>query len=163
MGEVVECFRQHRATIRSDHPTLSFAACGPAAPAIVGRHPLTPGLGESSPLGRLYEHDAQILLLGVSHEYDTTLHLAEHRATWPGKSTGPESGPVRRDGQREWVTYDDLVTDESDFEAVGDAFADTGGDVAGPVGAGTGRLCRAQALVDFAVDWMAANRPASLT
>lgn len=166
MGEVVECFRRHPTAIRSGHPTLSFAASGPLAKDIIADHALTPALGEPSPLGRLYEHDAQILLLGVSHTHATTLHLAEHRANWQGKATGPESGPIRRGGNREWVTYDDLLTDETDFAALGDAFAATitghGGEVSGPVGAGTGRLCRTRALVDFAVEWMNEHRPASL-
>lgn len=159
MGQVVECFRQHRATIRSAHPTLSFAACGRQAEAIVGSHPLSPGLGETSPLGRLYDLDAQVLLLGVGHEHDTSLHLAEHRASWPGKATIREGAPMQCDGQREWVVYDDLELDESDFARIGDAFAATGGERSGPVGVGTGRCSRVRALVDFAVEWMNEHRP----
>ena len=159
MGQVVECFRQHRSTLRSAHPTLSFAACGPKAEAVVGFHPLSPGLGEESPLGRLYELDAQVLLLGVGHVHDTSLHLAEHRASWPGKATMREGAPVRRRGRREWVAYDDLELDESDFDRIGDAFAATGGERSGPVGQGIGRLSRVRALVDFAVEWMNEHRP----
>ena len=159
MGQVVECFRQHRATIRSAHPTLSFAACGPQAEAIVGTHPLSPGLGETSPLGRLYDLDAQVVLLGVGHAHDTSLHLAEHRASWPGKTTIREGAPVQRDGRREWVVYDDLELDEGDFDQIGDAFAATGSERTGKVGAGTGRLSRVRALVDFAVEWMNEHRP----
>lgn len=159
MGQIVECFRQHRSTLRSAHPTLSFAACGPRAEAIVGTHPLSPGLGETSPLGRLYDLDAQVLLLGVTHAHDTSLHLAEHRASWPGKATTVEGAPVVRDGRREWVTYEDLELDEGDFERLGDDFAATGGERTGPIGAGTGRACRVRAIVDFAVGWMGRNRP----
>lgn len=159
MGQVVECFRQHRSTLRSAHPTLSFAACGPQADAIVGTHPLSPGLGETSPLGRLYDLDAQVLLLGVGHVHDTSLHLAEHRASWPGKAMIREGAPVRRGGRREWVVYDDLELDESDFDQIGDAFAAAGGERRGPVGEGTGRACRVRGLIDFAVEWMDEHRP----
>jgi aminoglycoside 3-N-acetyltransferase len=33
-----------------------------------------------SPVGRVYELDGQVLLLGVSHDDDTTIHLAESLA-----------------------------------------------------------------------------------
>jgi aminoglycoside 3-N-acetyltransferase len=159
MGQVVECFRHHPQTQRSAHPTLSVAANGPAAASIVGTHPLTPGLGEPSPLGRLYELDAIVLLLGVGHGNNTSLHLAEYRANWPAKQWTEVGAPVFVDGRRQWVTYADLELDESDFELIGDAFATTGAERSGPVGNGIGRLCRQRELVDFAVTWMEANRP----
>jgi aminoglycoside 3-N-acetyltransferase len=158
MGAVVECFRAHRATRRSNHPTLSFVANGPAADAIVGSHPLTPGFGESSPLARLYELDAKVLLLGIDHSNCTSLHLAEERAVWPGKTSSPCGAPVRVDGRREWVVYDDLDHDADDFATIGEAFAAAGAERSGPVGDGVGRVSRQRELVDFAVAWMTAHR-----
>lgn len=43
------------------------------------------------------------------------LHLAETRAEWPAKRLYREGSPVRVDGRRQWVTYDEWQTDESDF------------------------------------------------
>lgn len=158
MGAIVDCFRQHRSTRRSAHPTLSFAACGPRAEAIVAPHTVGAGLGHESPLGRLYDLGAVIVLLGVGHQNDTSLHLAEHRADWPGKTTVPDGGPIRVDGVRRWVRYEDLDRDEGDFEAIGAAFAVSGGERTGVVGSGTARLCSMPAIVDFAVDWMSTHR-----
>jgi aminoglycoside 3-N-acetyltransferase len=158
MGQVVEVFRHHPSTRRSDHPTLSFAANGPAADRIVSSHPLTPALGETSPLARLYELDAKVLLLGVGHGNNTSLHLAEYRADFPGKHSYREGSPLIVDGRREWVEYDDLVLNEDDFPAIGDAFALTGGETRGVVGAGAARVSSQPALVDFAVTWMAQHR-----
>jgi aminoglycoside N3'-acetyltransferase len=36
-----------------------------------------------SPIGRVYDRDGQVLLLGVGHDADTTLHLAELLAGVP--------------------------------------------------------------------------------
>ncbi len=161
MGQVVECFRTHPATIRSSHPTLSFAANGPAAHQIIDGHPLTPGFGEGSPLSRLYDLDATVVLLGADHGSNTSLHLAEHRADWPSKSWSSTGAPMLVDGVRHWVTYDDLDLDADDFVAIGDAFAATGGERCGSVGGGTTRLSSMREIVDFAVAWMAENRASS--
>lgn len=61
---------------RSDH-LQAFAALGPDAEAILRDPlPLPPHIPES-PVGRVLELDGQILLLGVGHEANTTMHLAE--------------------------------------------------------------------------------------
>lgn len=158
MGQTVDCFRSHPSTIRSNHPTVSFTANGPLASRIVDDHPLTPSLGEGSPLQRLYDLDAKVLLLGVDHGNNTSLHLAEHRAIWPGKHSYTEGVPVLVDGERRWVTYEDLELDEDDFPAIGEAFAATGLEQAGPIGAGVGRLSSVRAVVDFAVEWIEQHR-----
>ena len=158
MGRIVECFRQHRQTLRSGHPTASFAANGPLSESIVGSHPLTPALGETSPLGRLYELDAAVLLLGVGHGRNTSLHLSEYRADWPGKSRYTEGVPVLRDGTRVWVNYEDQVPVDGDFDLIGAAFAAAGLERSGPVGLGIGRLCGHRELVDFGTDWMCRHR-----
>jgi aminoglycoside 3-N-acetyltransferase len=158
MGQVAECFRHLPGARRSEHPTTSFAAHGPAAEQIVGSHQLTPELGESSPLGRLYELGAKVLLLGVTHENNTSLHLAEYRTTWPGKSLHGRGAPVLVDGHREWVAWGDLDLDETDFAELGIAFSQKGRETCGPVGAGIGRLCAQREIVDFAVQWIPTHR-----
>lgn len=162
MGHVAECFRGHADAERSSHPLVSFVAVGPLADEIVGHHPLAPALGDESPLGRLYDRDATVLLLGVDHGDNTSLHLAEHRSTWDGRADVVEGAPISSDGERRWIEFSDLDRDDSDFACVGDAFAAAGSERRGTVGAGPGRLCRQREIVDFAVPWFTANRPGSL-
>lgn len=161
MGQIVEAFRTMPDTLRSAHPTVSFVARGPLAHHIVEPHTLTPEFGEASPLGRLYETDAIVLLLGVTHDYNTSLHLAECRADWPGKSEMVDGSAIFIDGERRWVSFTNQRAEAEDFGVLGEAFAETGREHHGPVGAGGARWCRVRDIVDFAVGWMAANRPAS--
>jgi len=158
MGQVVECFRHHPRTLRSDHPTESFAANGPMASRVIDHHPLTPAMGEGSPLSNLYDLDASVLLLGVDHSNNTSLHLAEYRSSWPGKHTYTEGVPMMVDGARQWVQFDDLAIDADDFATIGDAFAATGLERRASVGGGVGRHFSMRAAVDFAVEWMSAHR-----
>ena len=99
------------------------------------------------------------LLLGVGHSNNTSLHLAEYRATFPGKRDITQGAPVLRDGQREWVSYPELDLNDEDFAALGADFErETGLARVGRVGRGEARLLPQRALVDFAVGWMSANR-----
>jgi aminoglycoside 3-N-acetyltransferase len=82
LGVVAELFWHQPGVERSDHP-FAFAAFGPLAKQIVsGPLPLPPH-ALSSPVGKVYELDGQVLLLGVGHDADTTLHLAEILAKVP--------------------------------------------------------------------------------
>lgn len=158
MGAIVECFRHLPGVIRSPHPTCSFAAVGPRAAEIVGVHELQDGFGEGSPLARLYDADAWVLLLGVGHSSNTSLHLAEYRAGYARKAWITNGSPVMVDGARRWVEYSELDDDTSDFEAVGTAFAQTGLELQATIGAGRARLMRQRQLVDFAAQWFEENR-----
>lgn len=158
MGAIVECFRHVSGVRRSNHPTVSAAAIGPNAEAVVEGHELAFGLGESSPQARLYALDGWVLLLGVSHENNTSLHLSEFRAEFPDKPWTTHGSPVRIDGQRSWTTYEDLEDGSDDFEQIGEDFGTTGREVRGGVGAGTARLCKARDIVDFGVSWMERHR-----
>ncbi len=105
-----------------------------------------------------------VLLLGVTHKRNTSLHLAEYRATWPGKRTSRPCAPVMRDGMKRWVDWDDIEIDSRDFATIGDSFARQSGlQCEGLVGQANALLFPQRSLVDFAVMWMAANRQTTET
>ncbi|MEO8898630.1 MAG: AAC(3) family N-acetyltransferase [Candidatus Dormibacter sp.] len=158
MGAIVDCFRHLAGVRRSHHPTHSFAAVGPDADGIVAAHELTEGFGEHSPLGRLFDADAWVLLVGVGHANNTSLHLAEHRANYPDKEWIQQGSPMTVDGRTRWIEYAELDGDSSDFEALGDAFARTGNELQTLIGVGTIRLMRQRSLVDFGVQWLEEHR-----
>ena len=158
MGAIVECFRHLPGVERSSHPTTSAAAVGPNASTLVAGHELAHGLGESSPQARLYDLDGHILLLGVTHANNTSLHLCEYRSAPADAPMTTYASPVMVGGRRTWTTYANLVDDDSDFERVGDEFAATGLQRSGRVGAGVGHLMRARDLVDFGTGWMRTHR-----
>lgn len=82
LGIVADTFWRLPDVARSDHP-FAFAALGPQAAAITADHlPLPPHIA-ASPVGRVHEMDGQVLLLGVGHDANTTLHLAELIANVP--------------------------------------------------------------------------------
>lgn len=83
MGIIAETFWRQPGVIRSNHPGASFAAYGPLAKTICAEHLLEPPHGIDSPVGRVYEADGQVLLLGVFHSENTTIHLAESLAKVP--------------------------------------------------------------------------------
>ena len=82
LGAVPAVFWRLPDVLRSDHP-FAFAAIGPHAAEIVGGSlPLPPHI-HASPVGKVYDLDGQVLLLGCNHGANTTIHLAELLANVP--------------------------------------------------------------------------------
>jgi aminoglycoside 3-N-acetyltransferase len=82
MGVVADTFWRMPGVVRSEHEA-SFAAVGPLARAITAPHPLEPPHGADSPVGRAAALGGRVLLLGVGHDANTTVHLAEALADVP--------------------------------------------------------------------------------
>lgn len=160
LGAIAEEFRQQPGTYRSRHPNLSFCARGPHARELTAAHHLDYGLGERSPLDRLYDLDGKILLLGVDHGSNTTLHLAEFRSRWKGREEEVRyTGRVLRDGKVAHVRFVELDWNDDDFAQLGLEYEKASGDVkVGTVGLAESRLMDVRPLVDFAVDWLVKHR-----
>jgi aminoglycoside N3'-acetyltransferase len=79
MGVVADTFWRLPDVLRSDN-NHAFAAKGPLAQQILAHHPIDIPHGIDSPVGRVYELDGQVLLLGVDHTSNTTIHLGENQA-----------------------------------------------------------------------------------
>jgi aminoglycoside 3-N-acetyltransferase len=158
MGVIAEAVRTWPGAVRSQHPQTSFAALGARAADVVDEHPLDDALGMSSPLGAVYRLRGKVLLLGCGYDSNTSLHLAEYLQDCPPRARTGSSVRDSRGGRR-WESWRDVVTDETDFVELGEAFDATGGAVVGVVGNATTRLMSQPVLVDFATEWMATHRP----
>jgi aminoglycoside 3-N-acetyltransferase len=158
LGALTNVVRTWPGALRSAHPHYSFAALGPAAAEVTDGHELTSGLGERSPLARVHDLDGDILLLGVGHESNTSMHLAEYRVARPRFAAN--GAAVATPSGREWATWEDVLPDEDDFAAIGDAFDATGAVRVGPTGIGKSRLMNQRELVAFTVRWMDEHRSA---
>ncbi|QJD85537.1 aminoglycoside N(3)-acetyltransferase [Cohnella herbarum] len=158
MGVVAEMFRKWPGSHRSDHPARSVAAVGKNADYITRDHDLSHIFGVGSPVDKLYELDGYVLLIGVGHDKNTSLHLAETRANFASKSFAEESSAIWRDGKREWVTYSTQAVDDSDFIRLGAEYEQIHSILPHRIGNAEVRLLRQRPLIDWSVKWMEINR-----
>lgn len=152
LGIVAETFRRLPGIVRSDHP-FAFAAIGPHARRITDTPlPLPPHVPDS-PVGRVYDLDGQVLLLGVSHDADTTLHLAELIAGVPYRL--PKHVTVWRHGRAEQISYGENDHCCQRFGLADEWLRERGLQAEGPVANGTGRLIRSRDIVRVATEHLA--------
>jgi aminoglycoside 3-N-acetyltransferase len=160
MGVVAETFWRLPGVVRSPHPGASFAALGPQARAICAAHPLSPPHGHDSPVGRAYDAGGQVLLLGVRHSENTTMHLAEDLGSVPYAVVHPcvvvENGVP--------VTMDLAEPDHccQGFNRVDAVLRARGLQREGFVGNAPSRLCRSRDVVDVALELLRADELAFL-
>lgn len=158
MGAVAEMFRLWPGTKRSNHPARSVCAWGKYSDYIVCEHSLSNIFGEGSPIGKLYELNAKVLLIGVGYDKNTSLHLADVRAEYPSKRNCIEHSAVLENGKRVWKEYETLSVDGEDFTELGNAFEKNCPFTKETLGNAEIKLMNQRILVDFAVNWIQIHR-----
>jgi aminoglycoside 3-N-acetyltransferase len=147
LGVVASTFWQLPGVFRSEHP-FAFAAAGPAAAQVLADPLPLPPHAPESPVGRVHELDGQVLLLGVNHDANTTIHLAEVLAGVPYRI--PKSCTVLRDGRPQRLDYEESDHCCERFALVDKWLRAEGVQREGSVGRGWARLARSQDIVRVA-------------
>jgi aminoglycoside 3-N-acetyltransferase len=154
MGVVAETFRKLEHVVRSDSPH-AFAARGPRAADITAAHPVDVPHGLDSPVGRVYELDGQVLLLGVGHDANTTVHLAENLAGVRYRL--PAHATILQHGQPTRCDYGEVDHCCQNFARLDGWLEAEGRQRRGVVGHAEARLARSRHVVEAALGRLRAN------
>lgn len=156
MGRIANAFWHYPGVLRSMHPQVSFCGYGKLAHQILDEHPLTPSLGSKSPLAKLYQYRAKVLLLGVGYSNCTCLHLSEANSLAVNKiKTGAK---MYQDGKSKWVEFEEVDYDDSDFELLGLAYEKKYPVVTKDIGQAKSKIIDLVSICDFANTWFKENR-----
>jgi aminoglycoside N3'-acetyltransferase len=149
LGIVADTFWRQPGVLRSQHPN-AFAATGPLA-AEINRDvlPLPPHVLES-PIGRVHDLDGHVLLLGVGHDANTTLHLAELLADVPYRI--PRSVTVWENSQPRRIEYGENDHCCELFSLADNWLRARGLQLEGPVGHAHARLMSSRDVVQVALE-----------
>ncbi len=148
MGVIPEVFRTFPGALRSNHPSASFAAWGARADWILAEQTLDNPMGAKSPLAKIYDLNGEILLIGVGHGSNTSLHLAESMTpNFPKTTQG--SPMLNEKGEWSWVNYIEPEYDSEKFPAIGAKYEASNKIKKHKIGGAEVRLINQREIVDF--------------
>lgn len=120
LGVVARYFSTYKGTKRSSHPLYSFCAYGRKADEIISKHDYNFGFGTDSPLGKLYDLNAKVLMIGTDCDSNTSIHLAEN---FLDREVIYESAPVIVENEKKWIEFKNIELDiYDDFPIIEEEF-----------------------------------------
>jgi len=146
MGVLADAFWRTPGVLRSPSHH-AFAAIGPHAATITQPHSHDIPHGPDSPVGRVHDLGGQVLLIGVGHDSNTTIHLAEAIAAVRYRI--PKSLTILEDGALKTIDYGETDHCCQNFSLLDDWLDDK--QRTGTVGHATARLARSRDIVEAAV------------
>jgi len=158
MGRISETFRSYPNFHRSPHPTASIGAWGKNAQFVVATHPYDDPFGDGSPLAKLYQLKAKMLLVGIGLESITSLHYAEHIADLPNRPDENRAAALLENGKRVWREWKEPEFSDSDFHNIAADFEEQEGLSPVYIGQAESHIFEMKDLVDYGVDWLKKNR-----
>jgi aminoglycoside N3'-acetyltransferase len=159
MGIVADTFWRLPGVRRTDS-IHAFAAIGPHAAAITAPQPVDVPHGPDSPVGRVHALDGWVLLLGVGHDANTTIHLGEILAGVRYRL--PAHATILRDGRPTRVDYGENDCCCERFALVDGWLDPVGGQGRGTVGHAEARIARSRDVVAAVTAHLAADELAFL-
>ncbi len=154
MGIVSDTFWRLPGVLRSDN-AHAFAAIGPLAARIVAHHPIDAPHGLDSPVGRVYELGGRILLLGVDHDSNTTIHLAESLAGV--RYRRKKYLTILKNGKPSQLHYEEIDHCCQNFNLVDGWLDEKGLQRKGKIGHADARLIRSQDVVETVMQRLREN------
>ena len=118
-----------------------------AAPFVLPPH------APDSGVARVHRSDGKVLLLGVDHDADTTIHLAELTVGVP--YSVPHHIMVLEDGEPKTIDYGENDHCCQGFNAAGEWLRERGLQREGTVGSAHAMLARSRDIVDVVVEKLA--------
>lgn len=148
MGAVTEAFRCRPGVLRGLHPTHPVNAIGPRAEALLRDHVKSPtACGPDTPFGRLISTGGKILMLGVDHDRNTTMHSVEQEVE-ALYLRGREASYLDADRQVRTVFLRHNAGPHRDFIGLDARLRDSGAQATGKVGGAVARLVDAKAMAE---------------
>lgn len=93
---------------RSSHPMYSFTAIGAISSEITSVEGYDFPFGQQSPLGKMYNLGAKILMIGTDFETNTALHLAENKLN---REVLIERSKISTSKGGEWIEFKNIDLD----------------------------------------------------
>jgi aminoglycoside 3-N-acetyltransferase len=156
MGALAQVMQRRTNAYVSNHPQVAIMAIGKHAKWITQNHDLSSMFSPESPLGKLRELKAKVLLIGVDYDVCTAMHLGEHLSQV--RPIGIQGARVVVGQHSEWVKFLSYIYDSDAFKAIGISMEVNGLVKMGDLGQTTTKLLEYEALTRFTQTYLK-NQP----